>query len=195
MTGLDPRTEAERDTLFERDLLPHLPAVARYAQSLARDEVDAGDLVQETFLRAYRFWTTFRAGSDGKRWLFTICRNVFLAQREREKVVVPAGDELEIETLAAVRQHNEAKGDGLDALFDRIDLAPAIQAAITALPSLQAEVVMLVDVQGLSYEEAAELVDVPVGTIRSRLYRARRVLQGALLEQARDAGYGRSPSR
>jgi len=186
-TSQSPR---ERDRAFEREALAYLPDVARFARSLTHDEADADDLVQETFLRAYRAWHTFEPGSNARRWLFTICRNVFLRGLERERRVADTGGEaVELDALAAVMGHVAAQRGGYDDIFDRIDLGPAIGRAIAELPEPFRIVVVLVDVEGESYEDAAAIVGVPIGTIRSRLFRGRRILQETLFTYARDAGY------
>ena len=98
-------SKRERDLRFEREALPWLDDVYRFARSMTHDEADADDLVQETYLRAYRAWDTFEPGSDCRRWLFTICRNVFLRTREREaRQVDTGGDDAVLETMAAVRE-------------------------------------------------------------------------------------------
>jgi RNA polymerase sigma-70 factor (ECF subfamily) len=191
----DPAADApERDAAFERDVLACLPDVARFARSLARDPADADDLVQETFLRAYRAYHTFRPGADARRWLFAICRNVFLRQRERAARFVEADGDPELDALAAAVDHasavRDSHGDALDRLLDRLDVGPAIERAIEELAAPFRLVVVLVDVEGQSYEEAAAVAGVPVGTVRSRLFRARRLLQARLLAHARDAGLG-----
>ena len=156
--------------------------------ALAGNEADADDLVQETFLRAYKHWHTFERGSDCRRWLSTICRNAFLEQRRREARSVAVEDQ-ELESLAAARLHNHARASGVDHMFTRLDLGPAISAAIAALEPPFRDVVVLADVEGFTYEEVAESLSIPVGTVRSRLYRARRHLQEALLQYAIDAGF------
>ena len=177
-----------RDAEFARVALPLLPVVARVAQALTRDAVDAEDLVQDTFLKAYRHWGTFVPGSDCRRWLAAICRNTFYAQRARQRWVTAVGDDLELETFAAVSLHKMARERGVEDMFARLDLAPAIQRAIEALEPNFRDVVRLVDVEDLRYEEAAEALGIPIGTVRSRLYRARRQLQESLLDYAADAG-------
>jgi RNA polymerase sigma-70 factor (ECF subfamily) len=144
--------------------------------------------VQETFLRAYRHWNTFVPGTDCKAWLSTICRHAFVEQRRRDAKSVAADDQ-ELENLAAVRQHNRAKANDLDGMFSRLDLGPAIARAIAALEPHYRDVVTLVDVDDFSYEEVATALDIPIGTVRSRLYRARRQLQESLIDYAIDAGF------
>lgn len=181
---------------FDAIALPHLPAVARVARALTRDTVDADDLVQETFLRALRHWNTFVPGSDCRRWLATICRNAFLAQAGRAQLVTAVEDDA-LEAYAAADAHITARAAGLNDLFDRFDLGPAIRTAISDLDPVFRDVVTLYDVEGFSYEEIAELLSIPLGTVRSRLYRARRQLQESLITHAIDRGFAsaqRTPS-
>ncbi len=178
----------DRNGEFERDALPWLDDVYRFARSLTRDDADADDIVQESFLRAYRSWHTFQPGTDARRWLFTIARNVFLRSREREARSV-AMDDPELETIAAVRLSAALDSDGQRDLFSRLDLGPAITEAIDALPDVFRQAVLLVDVEGNSYDDTADMLGIPVGTVRSRLFRGRRLLQHALVMYARDAGF------
>ena len=184
-----PSPGSARDADFARIALPLLPGIARVAQALTRDRADADDLVQETYLRAFRHWHTFEMGSDCRRWLSAICRNAWFAQRTRQRCVTAVGDDHELETFAAVSIHKLARDQGVEEMFSRIDLGPAITAAIEALEPLYREVVQLVDVQELRYEEAADALGVPIGTVRSRLYRARRQLQQSLVTFAIDARF------
>ena len=181
----------ERNREFERIALPLLPTVARVAAALTGGGPDADDLVQETFLRAYRHWHTFQPGTDCKSWLSTICRHAFAEQRRREARST-AVDDQELESLAAARAHNRARDNGVDDMFGRLDLGPAIAAAIAKLEPHYRDVVRLADVDGFSYDEIAAMLEIPVGTVRSRLFRARRMLQETLIAYAIDAGYARS---
>lgn len=184
----------DRNREFERVALPLLPTIARVAAALTGGGPDADDLVQETFLRAYRHWHTFQPGTDCKSWLSTICRHAFAEQRRRDARST-AVDDQELESLAAARAHNRARASGVDDMFGRLDLGPAIAAAIAKLERHYRDVVRLADVDGFSYDEVAAMLDIPVGTVRSRLFRARRMLQEALIAYAVDAGYGRSTVR
>lgn len=199
MTANTPDAPArrQRDAAFERDVLACLPDVARFARSLAGDAADADDLVQDTMLLAYRGYHTYRPGESVRRWLFTICRNRFVRLRARDERFqdAPAAGVAELidpeaESLAAAVGHAAAGRDGVDDVLDRIDVAPAIAAALDALPDPFRVAVVLVDVEGYSYADAAAVEGVPVGTIRSRLFRARRLLQEQLFAHARDAGVG-----
>lgn len=187
---LDVRSAAdvERDIAFEREALPWLDDVYRFALSLTREESDADDVVQETYLRAYRSWHTFIPGTDCRRWLFTICRNVFLRSRERQRPTVDLEDG-EQDAVAAGSVYAAAREKGYDDLYARLDLAPALREAIDALAEPFRSAVILVDVEDLSYESAAEVMGVPIGTVRSRLFRGRRLLQEKLLTVAEDLGF------
>jgi RNA polymerase sigma-70 factor (ECF subfamily) len=175
---------------FERMTMPHLERVERFARALTRDAARAEDLVQETYLQALRGWHTFRTGSDARPWLFKICHNAFLRSTKREARYVEAPeDDPELESLATAVAHAQAQHDGIAEAVEQMDLRAEIDRALSALPSYFRGVVVLVDLEGQSYEEAAVVLDVAVGTVRSRLFRARRQLQDLLFEQARAAGY------
>ncbi len=190
MACVDSTLTNERVPLpFEDDALRCLDDVARFARSLTRAPDDADDLVQETYLRALRSRHTWKEGSDMRRWLFTICKNVFLRVHERARDQVALDDDPTNETLAAVLLHSALVASGEHELFDRISAADAIAAALAELTERFRMVVVLVDMEGYNYEDAATMLEVPVGTVRSRLFRARRLLQERLVEHARDAGF------
>jgi RNA polymerase sigma-70 factor, ECF subfamily len=192
--GLMPEMTASSDTTregdlrFEAEALPFIDDVYRFALSLTRDAADADDVVQETFLRAYRSWHTFQPGSDARRWLFTITRNVFLRSRERESRHVDLEDG-DLEALNTFAAHGQMVRDGSDQILSRIDLAPALRRALDELDEPFKSAVLLVDVEDQSYEAASQILDVPIGTVRSRLFRGRRILQDKLITYARDAGF------
>jgi RNA polymerase sigma-70 factor (ECF subfamily) len=181
-------SDAARDAEFARDALPWLDDVYRFALSLTREEADADDVVQETFLRAYRSWHTFIPGTDCRRWLFTICRNVFLRSRERQRPTVDLEDG-EQDAVAAGSVYAAAREKGYDDLYARLDLAPALRDALDELAEPFRSAVILVDVEDMTYESAAEVMGVPIGTVRSRLFRGRRLLQEKLLTVAADLGF------
>src|SRR6476469_749516 len=180
-----------RDAEFAREALPWIDDVYRFALSLTRDEADADDVVQETYLRAYRSWHTFIPGTDCRRWLFTICRNVFLRSRERQRPTVDLEDG-EQDAVAASSVYSAARERGYDDIFARLDLAPALREALDELAEPFRSAVILVDVEDMSYESAAEVMGVPIGTVRSRLFRGRRLLQEKLASLA--AEYGLAPA-
>ena len=188
-------TSAPASTLeFERIALPHLNAVARFARSLTRNRANAEDLLQETFLRAFRGWKTFRPDSDPQRWLFAICRNTFLRTLRQENRMVESEDG-DPDALPAVMGHVQAVRSGLGDLFELVDVRPAIERAIDGLPEPHHSVLVLVDLEDRSYEETAAILELPIGTVRSRLFRARRMIQEALLAHAQDAGLTRDRPR
>jgi RNA polymerase sigma-70 factor (ECF subfamily) len=183
---------------FVEEALPHMEAVHRFALRLAAgDDDEAGDLVQETFLRAYRAWEGFQPGTNARAWLFTICRNVFLRSRERRgrAVEIPVDADPEVEALAATAGVWEAmNADPERAFFDSFVDADVLRE-IDRLPEPYREAVVLVDLEGFSYDEAREMLSLPVGTVKSRLYRGRRLLQQALYAYALEMGYVRPEKR
>jgi RNA polymerase sigma-70 factor (ECF subfamily) len=189
----DPRADGRsKDESFARDAIPWMDDVYRFALSLTRDPADAQDIVQETYLRAYRSWHTFEPDSDCRRWLFTICRNAFLRSRQRARHEVDVNDG-DTESLAAAREHRAMIDDGTDRLLATLDLGPALDRALDNLDEPFRAAVQLVDIEDQSYEAAAEILGVPIGTVRSRLFRARRQLQEQLRMHALDAGFRTGP--
>jgi RNA polymerase sigma-70 factor, ECF subfamily len=184
-----PQTrQGTRDEAFEQEALPWLDDVYRFALSLTRDEADAEDVVQDTFLRAYRSWETYAVGTDCRRWLFTICRNVFLRSRERESRTLGLRDGERDAFAMNALSFPDAPRSGLEDILFRTDLLPAIERALTRVPAPFQSALVLVDVEEQSYEAAAEILGIPIGTVRSRLFRGRRIMQELLLTHARDAG-------
>ena len=177
-----------RDEAFEREALPWLDDVYRFALSLTRDEADAEDVVQDTFLRAYRSWDTYAAGSDCRRWLFTICRNAFLRSREREPRTTELRDAERDAFAAGAAPFADMPRDDLEDVLFRADLLPAIERALARVPAPFQSALVLVDVEDQSYEAAAEILGIPIGTLRSRLFRGRRIMQELLVTHAQDAG-------
>ena len=179
---------------FRTEALRWLPAVARYARLLTGNPADADDLAQETYLRAFTKWTTFRHGTDCRRWLFAICRHLYFRSHRRAKLFVAAEDpDAEVQRTAELFWEAEARG--LQDLFDRIDVGPAIERGLREMAPEYRAVVLLIDVEGYSYADAAVAMAIPIGTVRSRLFRARRLLQQTLIEHARDLGLAASGVR
>ena len=178
---------------FDDEALPHLDAVYRFALRLSGEPDQAEDLVQETFLRAYRSWDQYTRGTAAKSWLFTICRNVFLRSRERSKrhdeiveenVDRGTGTNPPVNPVWVSAAGVDPEGDFFDSIVDG-----KIIDAIERLPDEYRMAVVLSDVEGLPYAEIAELLEVPVGTVKSRLFRGRRRLQEALYDYAVEMGY------
>ncbi|HLB34985.1 MAG TPA: sigma-70 family RNA polymerase sigma factor [Gemmatimonadales bacterium] len=179
--------DAPRAT-FEQELVSAIEAVHRFAVHLTRDPSRAEDLVQETYLRALAHREQYQLGTNCRAWLFTICRHAFLkgaARAEREV----ATEDATLEALAAAGVHTSMAGtDPEGAVFERPELSEAIRRALDRLPEEFRSAVVLVDIEDQSYAEAARVLGVPVGTVRSRLFRGRRLLQEDLLAYAEDAG-------
>ena len=180
--------QGTREDAFEQEALPWLDDVYRFALSLTRDEADAEDVVQDTFLRAYRSWGTYAVGSDCRRWLFTICRNAFLRSRERQPRTVELHDGERDAFATGSPSFRDTPYHGLEDILARTDLLPAIERALARVPEPFRSALVLVDVEDQSYEAAAEILRIPIGTLRSRLFRGRRVMQELLVAHAKDAG-------
>ncbi len=172
---------------FKAEALVHLDAVYRYALALTRDRSEAEDLTQDTFLQALRHWDQFRPGTNARAWLFTICRNLFLRQRERRAREEPT-ETAALDGLAAATETFAAPSDAGRALFDTPELGDVIRRELDKLPLEYREVVELSDLQDQSYADIAQVLGLPLGTVKSRLFRGRRLLQEALADYARDAG-------
>ncbi len=185
-------SRSEVEAAFAREALPWIDNVYRFARSLCHDAADADDLVQDTFLRAYRSWHTFQTGTDCRRWLFTICRNVFRQRVSSAANTVSldsTGDAgTRRETNRAGELYADAIAGGYEDIFTRLDVLPALRRALAELQEPYRSTLILVDVEDQTYESAAEVLDVPIGTVRSRLFRARRMMQEHLVAVARDAG-------
>ena len=171
---------------FDDEALPHLDALYRVALRLTGDAARAEDLVQDTMLKAYRSWRQYRPGTNAKGWLLTILRNTFINDYRRRKLEPVAMDLDAVEPHAIYRDIETADPEG--AFFSQIVDEKVLQA-VDALPAEFREVLVLSDMEGLRYAEIAETLQVPVGTVKSRLFRARRLLQAALYEHAVEMGY------
>ncbi|MFN2385060.1 MAG: sigma-70 family RNA polymerase sigma factor [Thermoanaerobaculia bacterium] len=172
---------------FEATALPLLPAVYAYAIRLSRNAETARDLVPETYLRAYRTFNNFRPGTNCKAWLFTILYSIFVNRywkRRRELKTVPL-EEIEGRFQASLDPNDALRAGSPGPNWTNRD----IEAALDELPEDFRATVILVDIEELSYEEAAAALRCPVGTVRSRLSRARKLLYSALEEHARRVGY------
>jgi len=171
---------------FEREVMPHLQALYGVALRMTKSEGDAEDLVQDTMLRAYRFWDGFEAGSNCRAWLMRILTNVFrnrYRERAREQEILG-----EAETSAANlgQFQGAAPRDAESALFGRM-LSRDVETALATLPAEFRLPVILADLEDLSYKEIADIMECPAGTVMSRLYRGRRMLQKQLSDYARQA--------
>ncbi len=178
---------------FTEEALPWLDAVYRFGLRLAAgDEEEAHDLVQETFLRAYRHWDTYAPGTRCRAWLFTICRNAFLRREEQRgrRVEVPESVlDYKAEALASTRTLDQLRDADPERSFFETIVDREVAEAVDRLPAEFRTAVVLSDLEGLSYAEIAEVLDVPIGTVKSRIYRGRRLLAAELHDYAREMGY------
>lgn len=181
-----PAAPDDRRATFEAEALPHLDSVYRVALRLSGDRTRAEDLTQETMLRAFRAWDQYRQGTNARAWLLTILRHTFINEYRRTRNQPRPVDVSEVERYHVPSDAQEADPEG--AFFERI-VDDEVLRAIDALPAEFREVVVLSDIEGLTYAEMAELVGVPIGTIKSRLYRGRRLLQQRLYNYAVEMGY------
>ncbi len=177
---------------FEEEALQHLDGLYRTAMRMTRNPQDAEDLVQDTLVRAYRFYDRYQPGTNFRAWLYKILTNTYI-NSYRKKQVRPQESSLEnTEDFFLYNQLASAAADGgvnvEEAVLDRLGAAD-VQRAIDQLPPQFRTTVQLADVEGLSYAEVAEATGVAKGTVMSRLFRGRRQLQRALWEQAQMAGY------
>jgi len=190
-TGLDRQG-------FVEEALPWLDAVYRFSLRLTGNETEAEDLVQETFLRAYRHWNTFTPGTSARSWLFTICRNAFLRRREQEnrrKESLESELDVAVEAIAAANVLEEIRLQDPERLFFDSFIDAEVNSAVNNLPLEFRDTVILSDIEGMSYNEIAQILNVPVGTVKSRLYRGRRLLANALRDYATEMGYIRGGTR
>jgi RNA polymerase sigma-70 factor (ECF subfamily) len=183
-----PEDPALKDR-FEREVLPILPNLYGAALRLTRNPQDAEDLVQETFLRAYRGFAGFQEGTNLRAWMYRILTNTFIntyRKKQREPVTVQ-DDDIEdwylYDRLGGSTVEASAESEVLEKLPDE-----DVQRALEALPEGFRMAVLLADVEGFSYKEIAEIMDVPIGTVMSRLHRGRKALQKALWETVRERG-------
>ena len=181
MFGLGAKKEERRE--FEELALPHLDSLYGTALRLTHNEKDAEDLVQDTLLRAFRFFHRFERGTNVKAWLFKILTNTFAnkyRKRQRERVILDeVQTQLEIDDVRAP--------DPEAALAARL-VSDHVKEALESVPEEFRLAVILADLEDFSYREISEIVDCPIGTVMSRIYRGRRLLQKKLLAYARETG-------
>jgi RNA polymerase sigma-70 factor (ECF subfamily) len=184
----------DRRTEFEREALVHLDSLYGAAYRLTRNPRDAEDLVQDAVLRAYRFWDSFEKDSNCKAWLLRILTNTFINEYQRKKrsreVLDAAAAEQDATDGVLVHAGAQLQRDAEQVLVER-SVSDDVQRALEALPDDFRTAVVLCDIEGLSYKEIAEIMECPVGTVMSRLFRGRRLLQGSLREFAVAEGYVR----
>jgi RNA polymerase sigma-70 factor, ECF subfamily len=180
---------ADRRKRFEDEALPHLDALYTMALRLARNSDDANDLLQETVLRAYRFFHQFESGTNCRAWMLTILFNNFrngYRKSSREQPASSAEDferKVENESLRA-----DPAGSNPEALLSGQGMEGEVESALGNLPAEFREAILLVDVEELSYQEVSGVLNVPIGTVKSRVSRGRAIMRDTLASFAKQRG-------
>lgn len=185
LTGREVRKQHD----FEEEIIPHLDAMFNFALRLTSDPNGAEDLVQDSIVKAYRFFGSYEKGTNAKAWLFRILKNSYINNYRRQAKQPGKVDYDEVSSFyETIRADRTDTSDLEDQMFrDLID--DDISKALDALPEDFRTVVLLCDIEDFTYEEIANMLDVPIGTIRSRLHRGRNLLKTQLLEYAQKRGY------
>ncbi len=186
---------------YERDLMPYADSLYLTALRMVSNPQDAEDLVQETFLKAFKYYNKFKPGTNIKAWLFKILKNTFINfYRKRKKTphqieLMELEDNLESFTISEVPQLKEMEKDEAFGIFS--DLDEEVKFALDSLPEEYKKVIIMIDIEGKSYKEIADSLNLPIGTVMSRLYRGRKKLEETLLKYAARYGYikGRKPKK
>ena len=180
---------ADREA-FARDAMQYAPQLFSGALRMTRNSADAEDLVQETYLRAYRSFATFQDGTNLRAWLFRIMTNTFIniyRAKQRRPQETELGDVEDLYMYKRIGAINPASRSAEDQLFD-LFTDDEVKGALEDLPEAFRLPVLLADVEGFSYKEIAEMLDIPIGTVMSRLHRGRKGMQKRLIDFARERG-------
>ena len=182
-------TEKQKAEVFDTEFMPHVDSMYNFAYRLTFDEDDAKDLVQDTYLKAFRFINSFERGTNAKAWLFRILKNSFINDFRKKSKQPAKVDYNEVESY-----YNSEDVDANITTDLRVEtvqhmIGDEISNALNALPVDFRTVIILSDLEGFTYEEMAKILDIPIGTVRSRLHRARNLLKDKLRAYAKEMGY------
>lgn len=175
----------EQEKVFYDEIWPHSDAVYNFALSLVMYEQDANDLLQDTMMKAFKSIASYQQGTNAKAWLFRICKNNFINDYRKKK---SRPHTIDYEDQKEFNDSKEMVVDLREEIFKDL-MSDEAQAAVNALPVDFRMVVLLCDVEGFTYEEMSKILDIPIGTVRSRLHRARKMLEKKLEAYAKDLGY------
>lgn len=179
----------QRKIDFDAEAMPHMNLLHNYAYKMTSNQLDADDLLQETYLRAFRFFDKFERGTNCKAWLFRIMKNLFINKYRKNQKEPGKVDYGEIENFFDnIRSEKIDSTDLQQKVFSNL-LDDDLTNALNSLQDDFKTVVILCDLEGLSYEEIADFVQCPIGTVRSRLHRGRKMLQQKLYNYAKKRGY------
>ncbi len=174
---------------FDAEAMPHMNLLHNYAYKITGNQLDADDLLQETYLRAFRFFNKFEKGTNCKAWLFRIMKNLFINKYRKNQKEPGKVDYDDIENFFDnIRSDKIDSTDLQEKVFSNL-LDDDLTNALNSLQDDFKTVVILCDLEGLSYEEIADFVQCPIGTVRSRLHRGRKMLQQKLYDYAKTRGY------
>jgi RNA polymerase sigma-70 factor (ECF subfamily) len=186
-------TGTDRRKRFEDEALPHLDALYTMAIRLARNPDDANDLLQETVLRAYRFFHQFETGTNCRAWMLTILFNNFRNGYRKYSREQPASSAEEFDRkVEGESLRTDPAGSNPEALLSGHGMEGEVEAALGGLPAEFREAILLVDVEELSYQEVLGVLDIPIGTVKSRVSRGRAILRDVLTNFAKERGIIRS---
>jgi RNA polymerase sigma-70 factor (ECF subfamily) len=182
-------SEKDKLAIFNLEFMPHINSMYNFAYRLTLDSDDAKDLLQDTYLKAFRFIDSFQQGTNAKAWLFRILKNSFINDYRKKSKEPSKVDYQEVETFYNSEDVDRQITPDLrvEALQDMI--GDEISIALNSLDVDFRTVIILCDLEGFKYEEMAKILDIPIGTVRSRLHRARNLLKEKLSEYARKMGY------
>ncbi len=175
---------------FQREAVPHMGALYNFALRMTSSPDDAHDLVQDTYLKAWRFFDQFERGTNCKAWLFRILKNTYINRYRKESREPDTVDFEDVQEFYNTIRPVGSESTDLEERLYRNLLDDEVTAALAALPEDFRTVLILCDIEGFTYEEIAEFIDTPIGTVRSRLHRGRKLLQKRLLAYARERGFG-----
>ena len=175
---------------FNTEMIPHMDALYNFAIRLANDPNDAEDLVQDTIVKAYRFFSSYERGTNAKAWLFRILKNSYINNYRKQSKQPFQVDYDEISTYYESVRSERSDTTDMEEIMYRELLDDEVTRALNKLPEDFRTVVLLCDIEGFTYEEIANMLDVPIGTIRSRLHRGRNLLRTSLSQYASRRGFG-----